>query len=114
MWHPAGDVCLDINPKPSNFGGNNLVVADIRRIPYPDNYFGAVFISHVLEHLETVADARLALSEAARVGGKVFIVAPSRYNLHARLLREHHLWIDKQDGIITISPMKLTERGFVG
>jgi len=49
-----------------------------KRFPYPDNYFGAAFSSHLLEHLRPV-DAQCCLSEILRTlqpGGICRVVVP--------------------------------------
>ena len=92
--HGCGDVCLDINPWACR--GCETVVADIREIPFPDGKFGAAYVSHILEHLPTIEDARRAVGELYRVSDKVFVCGPGKLNLHAWLMREHHLWV-KQD-----------------
>lgn len=89
--HPCGDVTIDINPDVAKWCDTEI--ADVRAIPYPDQYFGAAFISHVLEHLPTVQDAYDALEELHRVAEKVFVVSPSKLILVAWLHPEHHLWV---------------------
>lgn len=98
--HPCGDVTIDISPEKAAMC--NGEVADVRNIPYPDKYFGAAFASHVLEHLETVKDARIAISELHRVADKVFIVVPSKWSLAAWLYPEHHLWLTPGNGSFII------------
>ncbi|MDA8186870.1 MAG: methyltransferase domain-containing protein [Dehalococcoidales bacterium] len=105
LKYPCGDVCLDIDlrrlylcqsPFPK-FG-------DVRCIPFPDGYFGAALCTHVLEHLATVADAKLALTELARVSnGQVFLAFPSKSSIAAWVHPEHHLWITQNaDGSVQI------------
>lgn len=89
--HPCGDVTIDIVPGSGNFC--NVEIADVRDIPYPDNSFGAIFASHILEHLPTIEDAFKALDEMYRVAGKVFVVSPHKTSLIAQLYPGHHLWI---------------------
>lgn len=53
----------------------HYVVADVTRLPFPDNYFDCVTCGYVLEHLP---DARLGLAELARVmmpGAKMLLLA---------------------------------------
>lgn len=97
--HPCGDVTIDINPDMARYCSTE--VADIRAIPYGSQYFGAAFVSHVLEHLPTVTDAHKALDELHRVAEKVFIVSPSKISVLAWIYPEHHLWVTKDgDGYI--------------
>jgi len=97
--HPCGDVTIDISPEMAKFCDG--LVADIREIPYPDGYFGAAFASHVVEHLATIEDAKVALDEMYRVADRVFIVSPRKSSLMAWIYPGHHLWvIPSGDGYI--------------
>lgn len=93
--HGCGDVCLDLNAGACSICGAEVEVteADVRQIPYGDGYFGAAFISHVLEHLPTVDDAAAAVDELYRVADAVFIAGPSKQNLYAWIHPDHHLWV---------------------
>ena len=101
--HGCGDVCLDIDARACN--GCPFTYGDLKDIPFPDSYFGSAFASHVLEHLLTVEDAYKACDELYRVADKVFICAPGRESIYARLLPEHHLWIKQVGDTVQISPM---------
>ncbi|MBI2848421.1 MAG: methyltransferase domain-containing protein [Chloroflexi bacterium] len=90
--HGQGDVCLDIDRNAIE-GHPNGVVANVTHIPFLDKSFGAVFASHLLEHLSTVDEARRALDELNRTADGVFIVSPSRQSLSAWLHTGHHLWV---------------------
>ena len=99
LFHPCGDVTIDINPSMRRYC--NTEIADIRTIPYADQYFGAAFVSHVLEHLPTVTDACLALDELYRVAEEVFVVCPHKISLTAWIHPDHHLWVTPNgDGFI--------------
>ncbi|MBN2462747.1 MAG: methyltransferase domain-containing protein [Dehalococcoidia bacterium] len=90
--HGGGDVCLDIQRRA--FEGHPCgVIADITRIPFCDKAFGAVFVSHVLEHLPSSYYADRALDELDRVAEGVFLVYPSRQSIGAWLHPGHHLWV---------------------
>lgn len=89
--HPRGDVTIDICPDiPTSCP---YEIADVRDIPYPDKFFGSCFASHILEHLNTMADACRALDEMSRVADKVFIVSPHKSSILAWLHPEHSLWV---------------------
>lgn len=90
--HGGGDVCLDIDRRALE-GHTCPVVASVTDIPFADKTFGAVFMSHVLEHLPTPDDARKALEEMQRVGETVHIVYPSRQSIAAWIIKEHKLWV---------------------
>lgn len=58
------------------------VFYDGKKIPFPDNYFDAVFCSEVIEH---VFDAEIVLPEILRVckpGAKILITVPFCWNEH--------------------------------
>lgn len=97
MAHGHGDVCLDIDPRAFD-GCPCGVVADVRYIPFADKGFGAVFASHVLEHLPSVADAQKALAELDRVAEAVFVAYPYRQSIVAWLIPSHHLWVWQKEG----------------
>jgi hypothetical protein len=90
--HGSGDICIDIDPK-SCQGALTFLWGDIRAIPLPDKFAGAVFASHVLEHLYTVHDARIALAELLRIADRVYIVYPHKWNPMAWLHPGHHIWV---------------------
>ena len=100
VYHPCGDVTIDIDPVRTKYCDTQI--ADVRNIPYSHQYFGAAFVSHVLEHLPMVADAYAALEELHRVAEKVFIVSPHKICLYAWIVPSHHLWVtaDGDDFII--------------
>ena len=99
--HGSGDVCLDIDwhalrDYPCG------IISDVKWIPFQDKCFGAVFASHILEHLNTVEDAAMAIGELKRVSDAVFIVSPSRQSIAASLKKEHHLWLWQKGNVICI------------
>jgi len=94
--HGNGDVCLDINPRAFD-GHPRAVMANVTHIPFSDKCFGAVFASHLLEHLPTVEAARQALDELNRVAEAVFIVYPSRQSITGWMIPDHHLWVWQKD-----------------
>jgi hypothetical protein len=99
--HGDGDVCLDIERRAFE-GHPRGLVADVTQIPFSDKAFGAVFASHLLEHLPSVYSANRALDELSRVADRIFIVYPSRQSVGAWLHRGHHLWVWQKDDIIYI------------
>ncbi len=90
--HGNGDFCLDINRNAVE-GHPNAVIASVTHIPFSDKTFGAVFASHLLEHLPTAIEARQALVELNRTAEAVFIVSPSRQSISGWLHPDHHLWV---------------------
>jgi Methyltransferase domain len=99
--HGGGDVCLDISRRAFE-GHPRGLIADVTRIPFFDKAFGAVFASHLLEHLPSVSSASQALDELNRVAEEVFIVCPSRQSVGAWLHRGHHLWVWQKGNTIYI------------
>jgi SAM-dependent methyltransferase len=64
------DVNLDIVPQEAN----NFVHGDIQNLSmFKEKQFGAVYASHVVEHME---DLDAALAELHRVADNVFIITP--------------------------------------
>jgi hypothetical protein len=92
--HPGGDVTIDLDPNVDSL--YHYEVADVRDIPYPNQYFGAALCSHVLEHLGTKEDAIIAMNELYRVAECVFICSPRKYNIYAWVHPQHHLWITEK------------------
>jgi hypothetical protein len=99
--HGGGDVCLDITYRAFQ-GHPRGLIADVTQIPFFDKVFGAVFASHLLEHLPSVSSANRALDELNRVAEAVFIVCPSRQSVGAWLHRGHHLWVWQKGDTIYI------------
>jgi hypothetical protein len=99
--HGGGDVCLDIERRAFE-GHPRGLIADVTQIPFFDKAFGAVFASHLLEHLPSIYSANRALDELNRVAEAVFIVYPSRQSVGAWLHRGHHLWVWQKGNVIYI------------
>jgi hypothetical protein len=95
--HGNGDVCFDINLRPIQ-GHPCGVIATVTDIPFRHKSFGAVFASHLLEHLPTVADAEKALAELNRVAEVVYIAFPSRQSIAGWLTPGHHLHVGQKNG----------------
>ncbi len=90
--HGDGDVCLDINRKAID-GHPCGVIASVTHIPFSDKSFGAVFASHLLEHLPSTDEAKKASAELDRIAEAVFIAYPSRQSIAAWIIPDHHLWV---------------------
>lgn len=103
--HGYGDYCMDLDPSACRGAppGCTVVRADVRSIPYGDGYFGAAFVSHVLEHLASVEECARAVAELRRVAGRVYVVSPSGQSLMGAVHWEHRLWIEQlPDGTVSI------------
>jgi hypothetical protein len=99
--HGGGDVCLDIDRRAFE-GHPRGLIADVTRIPFTDKTFGAVFASHLLEHLPSIDSANKALDELNRVSDAVFLVCPSRQSVGAWLHPGHHLWVWQKGKVVYI------------
>jgi SAM-dependent methyltransferase len=74
----------------------DYVQGDACALPFPDDAFDVVFSNAVLEHVGAAERQRAFVSEALRVGGRVFITTPNRWfpvELHTRLPLVH--WLPK-------------------
>ena len=90
--HGEGDVCFDIDRKAID-GHPHGVIASVTHIPFSDKSFGAVFASHLLEHLPSTDEAKKASAELNRIAEAVFIAYPSRQSIAAWIIPDHHLWV---------------------
>jgi hypothetical protein len=95
--HGDGDICLDIDRRALE-GHPCAVVASCTNIPFGDKSFGAIFSSHVLEHMGTIKMAEQALTEMNRVAGSIFITYPSRQSFAGWIIRDHHIWVWQKEG----------------
>jgi hypothetical protein len=95
----CGDTVLDIEPSTEC---PNQVVGSVESIPFPDKNFGAVFVSHVVEHS---CDPEKAMTELHRVADDVFVTYPWKWRL-TTLLTPGHAWLvsKKDDGSLKFSP----------
>lgn len=68
----VADVNLDLKVR----NVPRFVLASIEEIPFPDRYFGAVFCSHVIEHVDDYEKAMNELYRVADSPEAVFIIVP--------------------------------------
>jgi len=64
------------------------VVADARKLPWPDKYFDIVYCNAVIEHVGRFEDQKQMASEIMRVGKRWFVTTPNRwypFEFHLRL-----------------------------
>ena len=99
--HPCGDVCCDLAPSACE-DCPRYVQADVRNIPYPDKYFGAAFVSHVLEHLPTAENCIAAVNELNRVADIVLVAYPTPSSMIACLIPDHYLWLHQEGNTLYI------------
>jgi hypothetical protein len=92
------DACLDSDPDRLSFCHTRRpTLADIRQMPFGTGEFGGTLCSHVLEHLNSIADVRLAVRELERTSDRVWILVPG-HHFFATISPEHHLWVEWQPG----------------
>lgn len=91
--HGCGDMCTDVDPEAC--AGCPYTYGDIRELPFADGEFGAVFCSHVLEHMPTPEDCVKAWAELHRVADEVLICLPPKTSVWAWLVPDHHLWVEQ-------------------
>ena len=66
---------------------------DVHEIPYPDNTFNCVFMSHAFEHFINPIKALLEIRRVLKVGGKVIIVTPFYCRHHVLESDADHLFV---------------------
>lgn len=83
--------CLDFSEESletvkENFKKHNLkcisIKSDLRKIPYPDNYFDIVFSGGVLEHFRNPLKVILEQKRVLKVGGLLVVAVPYTYTLY--------------------------------
>ena len=90
----VGDVNIDIAaPRDVPHGPDRVSYGDARFLPWPDKHFGAIFASHVLEHLD---QPDRVILEWKRVADRIFLVTPSWWAPHA-FLHPGHKWYISSD-----------------
>lgn len=100
-WNVVG---VDFSSEAVRLCGGSAVLGDVRRLPFPDDFFDAVFCWHVLGHLLS-EDRKAAGTEILRVTkpcGRVFFKGFSRNDLRygkGKLVEEHTFL--KGDGVFT-------------
>jgi len=76
---------------------------DVLSLPFGEKQFGAVFNSHVLEHLPSIETCGQAWREMHRVADRVFTCLPSKLSLMAWLAPGHKLWVrEVGEGVIEV------------
>jgi SAM-dependent methyltransferase len=87
----CGDVLLDLKDTGEC---ESFTEGSVENMPFEDDRFGAVFVSHVLEH---VCDPRRALTELHRVADEVFVAWPRPWRTIA-WASPGHAWLMSKRG----------------
>ena len=99
----CGDTCIDADSRVLQDCPAGGLVGDIRDIPFEDRHFGAVFCSHIVEFLPTVADAEKALAEMRRVADRMFLCHTLECNCLWRWFGgTTQLWVCSRQGCLRI------------
>lgn len=97
--YTGGDVTIDLDPAVLEDCPQGGCVADVRNIPYPDGYFGAVFVSFVLDYLPSVQEFQKAMAELHRVADRLIICYTLPLNIRWRFFgRKERMWISEKNG----------------
>lgn len=97
--------------------GLEAVVADVRKLPFPDGTFDAVFSGSTLDHFDSTADIEVALDELRRVlrpGGRLILTMDNPANPLIRLRNSSLLALLHRVGVVpyqvgaTLGPRALT------
>lgn len=67
-----------LNLKPTAGSPIPVVVADARRLPFPDRSFDVVFANSLIDHLGTLPDQAAFAQECRRVGRGYWVQSPNR------------------------------------
>ncbi len=75
--NPMGDVNIDID----DYGHNIAINLQKEKLNYPDNYFGTIIISDVLEHTKKPQKILHECKRLLKNNGKIIITIPNSGNL---------------------------------
>jgi 2-polyprenyl-3-methyl-5-hydroxy-6-metoxy-1,4-benzoquinol methylase len=88
---------LDFDPKAVDHcksKGLKVSLGDIPSQNYPDNYFDAITINHVIEHVHEVDELLLQCFKKLKKGGKLVIATPNIENWQHRLYGKYWFQLD--------------------
>ncbi len=109
-------VGIDISPEMLEIakkeGLENLILSDIRQVPFKDNSFGTVTSFWTLQHMLTLNDLKSALNEMYRLVKKdgTIIIGDNVYNIDGVVLNEKHLDVDEWVGEWGLKPLQVYRR----
>lgn len=105
--YTGGDVTIDLDPEVLKDCPHGGCIADVRSIPFADGYFGAAFVSFVLDYMPSVPDFEKAVAELHRVADNVFVCHTRLFNIRWRYLPipdRVNVWISEKDGKLQARP----------
>ncbi len=108
----AGWECygLDVDPKAVAYcqeKGLNVNVGDIPSQNYPDNFFDAITINHVIEHVHEVDGLLKSCYPKLKKGGKLVIATPNTKNWQRGLYKENWFQLDPPRHLHLFNPDNL-------
>jgi SAM-dependent methyltransferase len=80
-WHATALEYSDAGVELARARGLNVVQADARDIPFPDNFFSLLVAYDVLEHIEEDDQVVAEIARVVRPGGTVLIAVPADMRL---------------------------------
>ncbi len=85
------DISITAIEHAKKFSNNiNLQVAPANHLPYPDNFFDALAVSEVLEHVPDIPEVLSEIYRVLKPQGKIYVTMPlekSLFTLHGLLLK---------------------------
>ncbi|HWZ23094.1 MAG TPA: class I SAM-dependent methyltransferase [Cytophagaceae bacterium] len=93
-WEVNG---LDFDAKAVEFCNSlnlNVCLGDIRSQNYPDNYFDAITINHVIEHVHEVDELIKDAYKVLKKGGELIIATPNTQNWQHKLYGKFWFQLD--------------------
>ncbi|WP_300665448.1 class I SAM-dependent methyltransferase, partial [Fluviicola sp.] len=88
---------LDVDPKAVAYcqqKGLNVSIGDIPSQNYPDDFFDAITINHVIEHVHEVDELLKSCHQKLKKGGKLVIATPNTRNWQRGLYQENWFQLD--------------------
>jgi SAM-dependent methyltransferase len=85
--------------------GINIKSTPLTPGDYPDNYFDAITLFHVFEHLPNPSEILLVISRILKPGGILFISFPNIASLQARMFKGNWLHLDPPRHLFFFAPV---------
>ncbi|WP_430406610.1 class I SAM-dependent methyltransferase [Fluviicola sp.] len=101
---------LDFDSKAVDFckeKGLNVNLGDISSQDYPDNFFDAITINHVIEHVHEVDDLIKSCYQKLKKGGRLIIATPNTKNWQRGLYKRNWFQLDPPRHLHLFNPNNL-------